>query len=75
MNRLGMLVEISRLAEPAMMMTLHTAKAPVLFSNAAPLYLCNSTTTASIPDHILGFEKFIYIFVLNKHLIFMLYSL
>lgn len=54
MNRLGMLVEISRLSEPAMMMALHTAKAPVLFANAAPLFLCNNSNTASIPDHILG---------------------
>ncbi|GAB0086418.1 Dipeptidase [Sergentomyia squamirostris] len=54
MNRLGILVEISRLSEPAMMMALHTARAPVLFSNAVPLSLCNSTSTAGVPDHILG---------------------
>ncbi|XP_059610776.1 dipeptidase 3 [Phlebotomus argentipes] len=54
MNRLGILVEISRLSEPAMMMALHTARAPVLFSNAAPLSLCNSSSTAGVPDHILG---------------------
>lgn len=55
MNRLGILVEISRLSEPAMMTALHAAKAPVLFSNTAPLVLCNSSN--SLPDHILGCVK------------------
>lgn len=54
MNRLGMLVEISQLSEPAMVIALRTAKAPVLLMNAAPLSLChNGTNVASIPDHVL----------------------
>lgn len=52
MNRLGMLAEISRLSEPAMMVALNTAKAPLLLSNASPLSLCNATS--AIPDHILS---------------------
>ncbi|XP_068142331.1 dipeptidase 3 [Drosophila tropicalis] len=54
MNRLGMLVEISQLSEPAMMSALHSAKAPVLLMNATPLSMCNSTSVASIPDHVLS---------------------
>lgn len=52
MNRLGMVAEISRLSEPAMMVALNTAKAPLLLSNASPQTLCNAT--ASIPDHIMS---------------------
>uniref|UniRef100_A0A336LBM1 Dipeptidase n=1 Tax=Culicoides sonorensis TaxID=179676 RepID=A0A336LBM1_CULSO len=52
MNRLGMVAEISRLSEPAMMVALNSAKAPLLLSNASPQALCNAT--ASIPDHIMS---------------------
>jgi len=55
MNRLGMLVEISQLSEPAMVIALRTAKAPVLLMNATPLSLCNGTNVASIPDHVLRY--------------------
>lgn len=55
MNRIGMLIEISHLSEPAMVATLRTAKAPVLLINSAPQSFCNSTNVAPIPDHVLGF--------------------
>lgn len=54
MNRLGVLVEISQLSEAAMVTTLRTAKAPVMLLNSAPLSMCNSSSIASIPDHVLG---------------------
>uniref|UniRef100_A0A1B0BPL8 Dipeptidase n=1 Tax=Glossina palpalis gambiensis TaxID=67801 RepID=A0A1B0BPL8_9MUSC len=54
MNRIGMLIEISHLSEPAMVATLRTAKAPVLLINSAPQSFCNSTNVAPIPDHVLG---------------------
>lgn len=70
MNRLGMLVEISRLSEPAMMIALNTAKAPLLLSNASPLSLCNSTTsTASIPDHILRWVLYIFYYFFSSKII------
>uniref|UniRef100_A0A182PNK0 Dipeptidase n=1 Tax=Anopheles epiroticus TaxID=199890 RepID=A0A182PNK0_9DIPT len=54
MNRLGMLVEISRLSEPAMMVALNVAKAPLLLSNALPSSMACNGTTAAVPDHILS---------------------
>lgn len=51
LNRMGMVAEISRLSEPAMMSVLNHAKAPLLLSNALPSAFCNAT---SIPDHILS---------------------
>lgn len=53
MNRLGMLVEISRLSEPAMMVALNVAKAPLLLSNALPASMACNGSTAAVPDHIL----------------------
>ncbi|EAT46257.1 AAEL002547-PA [Aedes aegypti] len=54
MNRLGMLVEISRLSEPAMMVALNIAKAPLLLSNALPSSMACNGSTAAIPDHIMS---------------------
>lgn len=53
MNRLGILIEISRLSEAAMIIAIKTTKAPILITNAVPLSLCNSSLLATIPDHIL----------------------
>nr|XP_019549659.2 dipeptidase 2 [Aedes albopictus] len=54
MNRLGMLVEISRLSEPAMMVALNVAKAPLLLSNALPSSMACNGSTAAVPDHIMS---------------------
>jgi hypothetical protein len=54
MNRLGMLVEISRLSEPAMMVALNVARSPILLANASPQsHACNGSMASAVPDHIL----------------------
>lgn len=51
MNRMGVLVEISRMSEEGMVLSLLHAKAPLLIANTAPGSLCNAT---SVPDHIIS---------------------
>lgn len=54
MNRIGMLIEISKMSQQGILMTLHFAKSPVLLSNTAPASFCNGSVSSSVPDHILG---------------------
>lgn len=51
MNRMGMLVEISKMSEEGMVLAMHHSKAPLLLANTAPLSFCNATSF--VPDHIL----------------------
>lgn len=51
MNRMGMLVEISKMSEEGMILTLLHAKAPLLVAHTAPASHCNAT---AVPDHIIS---------------------
>lgn len=52
MNRMGILVEISKMSEEGMILALLHAKAPLLVANSAPASHCNATT--AVPDHIIS---------------------
>lgn len=73
MNRIGMLIEISHLSEPAMIAALRTAKAPVLLINSAPSSFCNSTNVAAIPDRVLRYTPDSRFFKIEPFLLFVFF--